>query len=90
MDRDLKDIVAGCKAGSHSSYEALHKRFYRALLGIALRYGRSRDDAEDIVQETFIKVFEKINTYREDGPFESWHRGSEVFCTPRAGCSLPQ
>lgn len=64
-------MIAGCKAGRHSSYEALHKRFYRILIGIALRYCASRDEAEDIVQESFIKVFQHITTYNH-GSFEGW------------------
>ena len=72
MHQELGEIVAGCKAGSHKSYEALYKRFYRTLLVIAMRYTKTREEAEDILQDAFVKVFHNINTYNEKGSFEGW------------------
>ena len=72
MHQELDEIIAGCKTGSHKSYEALYKRFYRPLLVIAMRYTRTRDEAEDILQDAFVKVFHNIASYNEKGSFEGW------------------
>ena len=44
------------------------------MLGVCFRYSKNRDDAEDILQEGFIKVFQKIKTYKGSGVFEGWLR----------------
>jgi RNA polymerase sigma-70 factor (ECF subfamily) len=72
MHEDLQEIVRGCKAGSHQAYEMLYKRFYRVLFVIALRYAASREEAEDILQDAFVKVFHNIRNYSESGSFEGW------------------
>jgi RNA polymerase sigma factor (sigma-70 family) len=72
MHEDLHQIVQGCKAGSHKAYEMLYKRFYRVLFVIALRYAASREEAEDILQDAFVKVFHNIRNYNESGSFEGW------------------
>jgi RNA polymerase sigma factor (sigma-70 family) len=72
MHDELGEIIAGCKTGSHKSYEALYKRFYRTLLVIAMRYTKTRDEAEDILQDSFVKVFHNIQSYNGKGSFEGW------------------
>ena len=42
------------------------------MLGVCLRYARNRQDAEDILQDSFIKVFEKIGQFKNEGSFEGW------------------
>ncbi|MCD6069287.1 MAG: polymerase, sigma-24 subunit, subfamily protein [Bacteroidetes bacterium] len=72
MDNELAKIVEGCRSGDHSAYKLLFKRYYRQLLGIALRYSRNREEAEDTVQDAFIKIFQGIGSYRDSGSFEGW------------------
>ena len=67
-----QDLIEGCKKGKHSAFEALYTKYARKMMAIALRYCNTTFEAEDIVQETFIKVFEKINTYDNKGSFEGW------------------
>jgi RNA polymerase sigma factor (sigma-70 family) len=74
MEDELGHIITGCKAGDHKSYEALYKRFYRLLLGVACRYTRSTEEAEDILQDAFIKVFHNIGSFSGKGSFEGWIR----------------
>lgn len=69
---DLQDLISNCKAGNQKAYEILYKKYYRVLFGIALRYSRTTFEAEDILQESFIKIFKKIDTYKPDGSFEGW------------------
>ena len=43
-------------------------------MGVCYRYARNREDAEDILQDAFIKIFKKINQFKGDGSFEGWAR----------------
>lgn len=70
----IQDLVEGCKQGSRQSQEQLYKLFAAKMLGVCMRYASSRMEAEDMLQNSFIKVFEKLADYRADGSFEGWMR----------------
>lgn len=53
---------------------ALYERFAPKMFGVCLRYAGNTEEAEDILQEGFIKVYNKIGSYRGDGSFEGWIR----------------
>lgn len=72
MQDDLSEILAGCRANKQGSFEILFKRYYRVLLGIALRYCRNRAEAEDTLQDAFIRIFQNIRSYEGKGSFEGW------------------
>lgn len=67
-------MVKGCKEGKRTSQETLYKYFSSKMFGVCLRYSRDRSEAEDILQMTFIKVFENIKEYTGAGSFEGWVR----------------
>jgi RNA polymerase sigma-70 factor (ECF subfamily) len=52
----------------------LYQQFAPKMYGVCLRYAGNAEEAEDIVQEGFIKIFNKIGSYRGDGSFEGWIR----------------
>ena len=52
----------------------LYNRFASKMYGVCLRYAGTAEEAEDILQEGFIKVFKKMSSYRGDGSFEGWIR----------------
>jgi RNA polymerase sigma-70 factor (ECF subfamily) len=52
----------------------LYDRFAAKMYGVCLRYASNAEEAEDILQEGFIKIFNKIQSYRGDGSFEGWIR----------------
>ncbi|MBD0331066.1 MAG: sigma-70 family RNA polymerase sigma factor [Chitinophagaceae bacterium] len=52
----------------------LYQRFAPKMYGVCMRYAGSAEEAEDILQEGFIKVFKKVNSYRGEGSFEGWIR----------------
>lgn len=54
------------------AFEQLYKTYYRVLLGIALRYSRGREEAEDILQDAFIKIFNNLDSFSGSGSFEGW------------------
>ncbi len=67
-------MIAGCKDGQRDLQKALYKRFSAKMLGVCLRYTKNRQEAEDLLQEGFIKVFRNILQYQGSGSFEGWIR----------------
>ena len=72
--RELERIVEGCKAQNRSSQQKIYELLYSKMLPVCYRYARSTDEAKDMLQDGFIKVFEKIEQYNVDGSFEGWVR----------------
>lgn len=67
-------LVKGCLADRRDSQKALYERFSETMLGICYRYTKSMDDAEDVMQEGFIKVFKNIHQYKGEGELGGWIR----------------
>ncbi len=65
-------IIKGCINGSAKYQEMLYTTYSPLMFGICLRYAKEYHQAEDILQEGFIKVFKNIMKYRGDGSFEGW------------------
>ncbi len=65
-------IIEGCVAGKRSAQSALYRKFSSVMLAVCLRYAQNRDEAEDILQEAFLKIFQNIGSYRKEGSFEGW------------------
>jgi len=70
----IDELVKRCKANERKAQEMLYKQFASKMLGVCLRYATDRMEAEDMLQNGFIKVFNKIADYRGDGSFEGWMR----------------
>ena len=68
------DLVEGCKNGEPQYQKALYHQYNRLLYGLCLRYSDNADDAQDIMQDGFIRIFSKLNTFRGQGSFEGWMR----------------
>jgi len=67
-------MLQGCLENSAASQEALYNRFSPRMLGVCYRFARNREDAEDMLQEGFIKVFSQIHQFRNQGALEGWVR----------------
>jgi RNA polymerase sigma factor (sigma-70 family) len=67
-------MLAGCLKNNAASQEALYNRFSPRMLGVCYRFAKNREDAEDMLQEGFIKVFTQIHQYRNEGALEGWIR----------------
>lgn len=67
-------IIEDCKAGKRRAQSRLYKAYAGAMLGICLRYCTSRAEAEDILQEGFIKVFSNITQLKENAALGAWIR----------------
>lgn len=67
-------IIAGCLQNDPTAQRELYNRFSPKMLSVCYRYAQSREDAEDMLQEAFIKVFTQIHTFQNKGAFEGWIR----------------
>jgi RNA polymerase sigma factor (sigma-70 family) len=72
--RNEADLIEGCIRGDRKMQYELYERFAPKMFGVCLRYASNNEEAEDILQEGFIKVFKKIGSYRNEGSFEGWIR----------------
>jgi RNA polymerase sigma factor (sigma-70 family) len=68
------DLIEGCIRGDRKMQYELYQRFAPKMYGVCLRYAGNVEEAEDILQEGFIKIFNKIGSYRGEGSFEGWIR----------------
>ena len=69
-----EQMLAGSIKHSAAAQEALYNRFSPRMLGVCYRFGKNREDAEDMLQEGFIKVFTQLHQFRGDGSLEGWIR----------------
>jgi len=68
------DLIQGCLVDNRRSQEALYQKFSPKMYAICLRYASNADDAADLLQEGFIKVFKNLQKFRGEGSFEGWMR----------------
>lgn len=71
---EIKDIIEGCVRGEKRSQDRLYRKFASLLYGICLRYAKNKMEAEDVLQEVFVKIYNNISSYHHDGSFEGWLR----------------
>ena len=77
---DEKQLIKGCIDGDHRAQKALFDKYSRKMMGVCLRYVKDMEDARDLMQEGFIKVFTNIRKYSGDGSFDGWVRKIFVNC----------
>jgi RNA polymerase sigma factor (sigma-70 family) len=68
------ELIKGCLKGDGLCQKSLFNRYASSLLGVSHRYARNKEDAEDILQDSFIKIFGKLAQFKFDGSFEGWMR----------------
>jgi len=68
----LKKIIQGCLDNERQAQNELYKHFAGTMYGICLRYASDQFEAQDILQEGFVKVFKSLNEFRGNGSFEGW------------------
>jgi len=71
---ELEEIVRGCKKKHRMSQQKVYEMYYGKMLPLCRRYAKNSDEAKDILQNGFIKVFEKIDKYDFNGSFGGWVR----------------
>jgi RNA polymerase sigma-70 factor (ECF subfamily) len=71
---EIKEIIKGCLAGNRRDQELLYRRHASKLYAVCLQYSGNNEEARDILQEGFIKIFENLDSYKHEGSFEGWMR----------------
>lgn len=74
MAEKLDILLKECKRGKSDSQEELYRRFASAMYGLCLQYASSEEDAQDILQEGFIKVFAKLDQVKNPAALPGWIR----------------
>ena len=67
-----EDLVKGCISNDARAQKLLFDKYSRRMMGICLRYGSNRQEAEDMLQDGWIKVFRSLSTFRFEGSVEGW------------------
>lgn len=73
-ENELNEIVKGCIAGDRKSQQQLFQTFFGKMMVVCMRYTNDRDTAQDILQDAFIKAFDKMGDFTFTGSFEGWLR----------------
>jgi len=71
---EIKNIINGCLNGNRRDQELLYRRHSPKLYAACLQYSGNDEEARDILQEGFIKIFENLKHYKHEGSFEGWMR----------------
>jgi RNA polymerase sigma-70 factor (ECF subfamily) len=69
-----RDLINRCLKNEARAQEELYKKYARKMYGVCLRFSKNKPDADDILQESFIKVFTNLKHFRFIGSFEGWIR----------------
>lgn len=72
MEPTDAELIAIVMKGDSSAFESLITRYQPRVFATARRYARRESEVEDIVQEIFLKAFQKLGSFRGDAPFEHW------------------
>ena len=70
----LHELLAGCLRNQRRSQELLYKQFYGYAMGICLRYTSTREEAAEVLNDGFLKVFTRLQQYDSEQPFKGWLR----------------
>src|SRR5213595_3005767 len=72
MERSEAELIAAVLKGDAASFEPLIQKYSPRVFATARRYARRESEVEDIVQEVWLKAFQKLGSFRGEAPFEHW------------------
>lgn len=72
MDTDVVQIVDGCRRRDAKAQRALYDAMAPMVGGVCARYSRDHDESQDMVQDVFVKIFERIGTLKQTDNLRSW------------------
>ena len=73
-DTSLRSTLEGCRRGDPNCQRKLYEHFYGYAMSICLRYAKNREEAVEVLNDAFFKVFSKIDKYDTGSPFKPWLR----------------
>jgi RNA polymerase sigma factor (sigma-70 family) len=71
---ELIELIDGCIGHKRTAQEKFFKLYYGKMMGVCMRYISDRDSAQEVVQESFIKIFDKLASFDKKGSLEGWIR----------------
>lgn len=75
VDQDkLNDLVKECLKGNRKAQKEIYQLYYGKMMSVCCRYCNNKDDAKDLLQDGFLKVFNNLNKYEFKGSLEGWIR----------------
>ncbi|MFI5128447.1 MAG: RNA polymerase sigma factor [Chitinophagales bacterium] len=74
------DLIQECIKGNRQAHSKLYSKFAPKLFVVCLRYSKNREEAEEVLQEGFLKAFQFLHQFREQGSLEGWIRKIIVNC----------
>ena len=74
-----KELIQACIDGDRYSQSSLYGQFAPKMFAVCMRYSKSREEAEDILQDGFVQVFKSLHTFKFAGSFEGWIRKIMVY-----------
>lgn len=75
-----KDIEEQFVKGNRKAFDAVYAAYSAAMFGVCLRYTRCQDDAQDVLQEAFIRVYRNCGQYSLDKPLAAWIKTITINC----------
>ena len=83
MNLTEKNIIQGCKKGERLAQQQLYEKYKAMLFGVCLRYAHNRMEAEDFLQEGFIRIYRDLYQYQPEKALGAWLRRVMVNCCLR-------
>lgn len=80
IPKQTDQLIQFCLRGDRQSQSRLYNIYVQKMFVVCLRYSKTREEAEEILQEGFMKVFEFLHQYKSTGSFEGWMRKIMVNC----------
>ena len=83
MNSSEKNIIQGCEKGDRLAQQQLYEKYKAMLFGVCLRYAHNRMEAEDFLQEGFIRIYRDLYQYQPEKALGAWLRRVMVNCCLR-------
>jgi RNA polymerase sigma factor (sigma-70 family) len=74
MHDNFTSYIQQFQNGNHIIFEKIYQELSPKMYSVCLRYASDTDEAKDILQDSFIKIYHQLKTFRHDGSFEGWAR----------------
>jgi RNA polymerase sigma-70 factor (ECF subfamily) len=68
------ELIDGCLNNDRKAQKLLYEKYSSKMFGVCMRYAKSKEEAEDILSDTFVQVFVKLSSFKREGSFEGWIR----------------
>lgn len=78
MELAREQLIAGCRKGYHASQLALYNRYAQWLYNVCFRILSRADEAEEAMQDTFLKIYTRIGQFKEEHSFEAWMKSIAI------------